>query len=379
MKAIHIFHHDDLDGKVSAAVMYEYYRNFRKEYRKTFFHECNYTEPLYFSDIPDGDAIIIVDYAPRSNVKDIADIIEAKNHEFVWIDHHKTSFDMLDEIKIYDDTLRDAMLAGDLQRDYKAKVYLNESYCAAYLCYEWCIRQKYPNMSVERIEMPDLIKYTDSHDRWKFYMDRTADFVYGTNSFEFDPNNLFKIVHKQPKEMFTQPLLKNIKKENESFINQTITKGKPIKIYEDNKNETAYRHHGFDFTIIDRIDKNNEQIYSCTALNIRGNSSVFGDSYNRNDIVVPFSYDSNGYKYSFYSKKEAWKGILNCKEIAKLLSDKFGDCSGGGHLNAAGCTLYQQILSKNCIIIFRKGLFGNIKIEILKDPKYMFYNMRPKK
>ena len=373
MKAYHICYHTDEDGLASASVIYEYLKRVNKKDSKNiiyFFYKIDHTmnlKSILPTRITDGDEIYFVDYS-FSDINNLKYVLELSTHNIkvTWIDHHKTSEDIVyksmyafdPEVKLY---------------EYENFYYLiNTDYCAAYLSYAYahnrlngCYIPSHHNISpvMHDNEVPLYIKYVDSWYTFKNNMDDTTEFNIGIRS----------IKNRTPKNALSSMLNYNIDIINKLFsdneedhkvidlymkkyIKSAISKGKIIKSYEDINNESLCNDYGFEFSIIDDTESN--RIYHCFALNKRGNSTMFGDRFNTYDIVIPFQFNGEQYVYSLYTNKED----VNCELLAK----KFGEIDGlggGGHAKAAGFQTYHQIIEANSTVhiinkLFRKNKYG---------------------
>ena len=86
MKTAHMFHHNDWDGKMSAAVMYQYFREARPDVEDYRFYEVDYTLDLgndVKADFNPGDVIVFTDYSfsKESNVTWLLGLITHNNYE----------------------------------------------------------------------------------------------------------------------------------------------------------------------------------------------------------------------------------------------------------------------------------------------------------
>ena len=83
---IHCIHHDDLDGRCSAAIVaYVYGKTFRWAVN---FIEANYDTILNFDGIQNNDVVYIVDFSLQ---EDMMKSLMEKTKRIVWIDHHDTA------------------------------------------------------------------------------------------------------------------------------------------------------------------------------------------------------------------------------------------------------------------------------------------------
>lgn len=370
MNIYHIFHHNDDDGIAAAAVIYEYLKVVNKDNKKhikCLFHKIDYTtelDSIVPNNIPTKDEIYFVDYSfsRRSNLDYMINLANNGN-KIVWIDHHKTSLDVIYGIK---------MAKGFNISEYEnINHFIDTTMCGAYLAYLYAylnLNNNYNSDSqINMLNIPDniplFIKYIDSWDTWKHNMPNTTEFHYGINTLKWAPSNLFSNIFK-----FNSDNLNKLFSSNEEdvrivdscmkkFIKSMTDRGSVIKEYRDVENNIFCNEYGFKFTIIDEEDK---IVYDCFALNKKDNSMAFGDKINDYDIVVLFYYTGKQYVYSLYTIKD----IVNCEKIAKKLGTIDG-LGGGGHTKAAGFQTYNPIIKYNSVIhIQGKKLFNKNKYKI---------------
>ena len=371
MKAYHICYHTDEDGLASASVIYEYLKRVNKTDAKNviyFFYKIDYTMDLKSvlpTRITDGDEIYFVDYS-FSNMDNLKYVLELSTHNIkvTWIDHHKTSEDIIYNSKFTID--------AEIQlHEYENFYYLiDTSHCGAYLAYAYAYNRlngcyvPTHNILVPLMfddEIPLYIKYVDSWDTWKHDMPKTTEFNIGIRTEKRTPKNALgrmlnhnsKIINK----LFScneedNKIINTVMKE---YIDNVIEKGEVIKAYQDIENESLCNDYGFDFTIVDETDKS--RVYKCFALNKRGNSTMFATKINDYDIVVPFQFNGTKYVYSLYTIKED----VSCDLLAKKLGTYDG-LGGGGHAQAAGFQTYNQLIRSNysiriCNKLFRKDMY----------------------
>jgi len=82
----HIYHHNDADGRLSAAIVM--YGNRKEPVNRYELHECAYGPAPTFEEVAPGDVVYIVDYSFKD--EDFARLIGRNTADIIWIDHHKT-------------------------------------------------------------------------------------------------------------------------------------------------------------------------------------------------------------------------------------------------------------------------------------------------
>jgi oligoribonuclease NrnB/cAMP/cGMP phosphodiesterase (DHH superfamily) len=368
-----IFHHNDLDGRASAAIAYEYYKSLGYENIK--FVEVDYTIQLS-ENITEDDIAIFLDYSfsSQANVDYLTKIIK-QGSRVLWIDHHASSLNVID--KSNNPELMEAYEASE-----RTTINIDTSYSATWLTFNYykncyILSQTGGEMPMKLTGMvPAFVRYVNSHDLWIHDMPETEEFVLGMDSIEYDPRTLLDMVYGDFNNIIFC-IKKNISKYTSnsgececwkkyleaetSFINKMIESGKSIKRYRDRRNEIERLYSGFEFTIVFSTT-NIIRVYKGLAMNINSNSLAFGDAINDYDVVCPFVRNKNGvWKYSLYTSKND----VDCSSIASVLGclDYLG---GGGHKKAAGFQTKTCIFDKGNYIHISPGKY-NYKISIDKE------------
>lgn len=368
MKAYHICYHTDEDGLASAAVIYEYLKRISRIFNEKvtyFFYKIDYTMDLrkVLTGIPCGDELYFVDYS-FSNKDNLKYVLELTNGgtEVYWIDHHKTSEDIVCSKEFLDLKLDSCM---------NFHWFINTDFCGAYLCYAFAyarLNGTTPDPYRMADHTPLYIKYVDSWDTWKHNMPNTIEFNIGIRSEKRTPKNTISSMLNYNSDIINK-LFSYVAVETEivnsymkKYIDNVIENGKVIKQYQDIENESLCNDYGFEFKIIDASNYGVE--YRCFALNKRGNSTMFGNKINDYDIVVPFQFNGVQYVYSLYTAKDN----VNCEVLAKKLGSING-LGGGGHTKAAGFQTYNQIFKANNTVYINNKLFRKGEYRIVATTK----------
>ncbi len=102
--------------------------------------------------------------------KVVMDSIFSVSNKVVWLDHHKTAFEMwcggLDSDRVVDGVHRETMLEANY-KDVKAEIILDNNKSGALIAWEYFHPDK---------EVPMLIKHIDDYDRWQFKIEGTKEF-----------------------------------------------------------------------------------------------------------------------------------------------------------------------------------------------------------
>lgn len=324
-----IIHHNDMDGIFSGALIYDYEKNINKtDWIKCI--EVDYTMDLHQTigeDILSLEDIIVyfVDYSfsKKENINIISTILNNRS-AVIWIDHHKSSEDLLEKLPV------------DITGASRFEHSINTKYCAAVLCYEWI------NKIVNNKRMLNIV---DSWDTWKHNQSNDREFNEGFRSMHYTAEQFGE---------FIGSLLVFENKE-EDFINNCLSKGKDICSYLDENNGVLCETNGFEFNI-EYFGKT----FKCFGLCQYGNSLVFGDRINKYDIVVLIRFNGDQFVYSLYSNKD----YVECNQIASDLGT-FDGLGGGGHKGAAGFQAYENIIYKDNTLVIYKSLFRKkIKVKV---------------
>lgn len=353
---VFIYCHDDTDGNGACSIIYEMYKNLGIDTHYIEHEEIDYTKNIDSDMFDEYDIVYFVDYSfsEKSNIEALISLVKEIGCTVVWIDHHKSSLDLINSGEI-----------ESIKCNSNFLYFINTEYCATVLCYlfaKYIISENILNICIINVSnldymvysldissLPLVIQYVDSHDTWKHNKENTTEFIYGVMSSGITPDTFMSIaVNSNNKCIFDNVMC-------DRYVNRCINAGKKIKAYLDNNNMKLRSKNGFEFKIIF-----NDITYNCYALNTVGNSTVFGDLFNEYDIVCPFSYNGEMYKYSLFTSKED----IECDIIAKHLGS-IDDLGGGGHRQAAGFQTLEQILGDGYTLRIKKKLFGSrYKVQI---------------
>lgn len=338
---IKIFHHNDLDGKMSAALAYEFYNN-RKNIpdEEIELFEVDYTMDIEAkTDINPGDYVLFLDYSfsSNNNINFLIDVINKKCN-VLWIDHHISSKRLLTENK--------ELIKSCQSNKNNVNVVINIDYCAAYITYIY-FNNLVNNIDTDNLEtainqnhlyiIPKFIEYVNSYDVWKYNIPNTQEFILGLECIDYDPKNILdKILSRNDtnKEFMLydySTMSFTLYDHEKQFIEDIIDLGKKIRIYKDKRNEKMRKNNLFNFSIILHSNQK-DTIYKGIAINGSGDSLLFGEEINNYDIACVFIKTSNGiWKYSLYSSDKS----IDCSSLASIMGcyDYLG---GGGHKSAAG-------------------------------------------
>lgn len=292
-----IFHHNDLDGYASGAVV----SIFKDHKEPTDFFEVDYVMTLPLDKVENGEEVWFVDYSFTEKTKYILDTLLEKECKIIWIDHHTSSMEFLEKHSQYNtiEGIRKEKISG------------------AALTYMYCY-----NVNFDEVPMP--IKYVSDYDCWQFnYGKETEYFKSGMES-----------VNQKPLSAIWEILLSNSTDAMEK-LNYILSRGELICTFEENQN-TYYRENFWYETTLEGFNDESLNGIKAAVINKRSNSKIFGHLYDEYPLVIAWVFNGERYIYSFFAKK----GGANCKAIAEELG-------GGGHLGAAGCSLDYLKFKKN--------------------------------
>lgn len=341
---VHIFHHYDADGFASAAVIIRFLKSRIDAGELVQTYSCEHTKPMDFSSVDVlNDTIYIVDYS-FTNPKDVESVIELFDkcmrylqyqeelnvlHEIsleakieflkkhlIWIDHHASSQKLMDDYH----RLSTLAKAGCVHPE---NVYAGCMLTWLYLYAPASIMTDKLNVSelsyFISAECPMWIQYVDDHDKWAHRIENSQYFVTGVTCTNNGLWNNFL----NPSGSYATYVSKGAPGITKKFVR----KGKVIEEYRKGENYKRLKSAGFCVT----IECDGTQIHAL-ALNAVGNSTLFGDAYEKFDAVIPFSFNGKVWKYSIFSHPSKEFPV---NKIAEMYKDKFG-ITGGGHQHAAG-------------------------------------------
>lgn len=319
--------HIDDDGKAAAAIAY----------REMFPFDLRPTpEDIIFYNYQDtpicpdrgffaGEKVVLVDISINDHIFDLVKRAVDAGCQVIHIDHHETTTKFIDNItpeqkavynKVYTffhQAFSATMLCwiwASAHPDERADIYNTVANVIDFSA-DWTLLAFYPGTDKERVyRIPDVVRYVNDWDIWKFEIADTKAFHYGFD-LELEKNPDAKLWD----ELIYNPMA-------------TMIIGKkylePGRIIEKCK-ESEYamlRRKAFDAKIpgYDNL--------SCIAINGISSSFAFGDMIDTYDVAVLFHYDGpdHTWKYSIYSGENS---EVDVSTIAKF----FG---GGGHKHASG-------------------------------------------
>lgn len=305
-----IFHHDDLDGKCAANVIYKNYKTLKRVYdlkdelSPSDFIESGYNRKPDLSIVKDDEMVAILDYhIEPEEMKQLIGRIGID--KVIWIDHHKSN------IEKYDNSDIDLI---------EMKGIRNIDYSGAYLTFFWikvtAMGWEVPKTKPEDMYVftPEYIKLVDQWDTFKWKKTGNVDayhYMLGMNMFDLSPMS---------------SVWENAKNDKETMIER----GQIIAEYKQTMAKAIIKRTGF-ATELEGIKIYAANFPLCSSVDFEGIEGI-----GEYDIVAPFYRNPDGkYTVSLYSSNPS----VDCSEIAK----KYG---GGGHKGASGFSVYELPFKK---------------------------------
>ena len=302
---IHIFYHSsDLDGHCGGAII-------KYKFPDAKMHAINYNQQFPLEKInQEKDTIIFVDFCLQP-ISEIIKLFNIFNERLILIDHHISTINDLKE--------------NNLNNKISGIRDINFSGC------ELAWKFFYPET-----ETPYCVHLLGRYDIWDHQDPNTLPFQFGMRLNDTWPN--------EKNITMWENYFKDTFDNHDSIVSQTIEKGKVILEYQRQENEKYAKSCAFELIF---------QGYKAIAINkLLTNSQLFDSIWDENkyDLMIAFGIRSNGmWTMSFYTTKTN----VDCSKLAK----SFG---GGGHAQAAGCSL--KILPDDFINQIQNSSFSILKI-----------------
>ena len=330
-----IFHHDDMDGQVSAKIAEHFLKeNSEKNDLEIKLYELGYSKEVVLNndEFSKETLVVILDWSFHLNVFD--DLVYMVGYEnIIWIDHHKTAIDSYKQYpRIYlIDGVRHVGLCGaeltyqffkhDLRNvpdDYKvlplppyeAKTYSTETVQNAiieplclYLVGEWdMFRYSEEEQYVKHFSAGYLVKKPALDD----YSDDAQKFW----SLFYTNNTVYDVIYEEDAYM--------------KYTNEIMEAGETINGFIKLTNSRTISSYAFPA----KIDKFPN--LECVAVNTSSRSSlVFNDVRDQFHVGLCYTFNGKFMCYSIYRLGKDPELLIDVSEIARCYG-------GGGHPGAAG-------------------------------------------
>jgi guanylate kinase len=343
-KRVCIIHHDDNDGIVAAACIYNYESTQHEYSADITLISANYTRPI--SDmvpIDSGyDTVYIVDYSIYFDADiEYLKLMQNTFDKVVWLDHHESSIKVVDAnptLKELDGTVMNgtsgALLAYIYTESQRLRYYDNVKYYDKvnefFDKYSYSIANGANPANVVDIivkdydiHIPQVIIYVHLYDTWQINDDVLA---FSKGYRPASPVDILKDVSS----FYTS----RISAEN------AIKSGYNVMNYITEENANDVNKIGFECSLEYKYSDGHKDTYSVLAMNTnRFTSLTFGDNVNKYDIVIPFAFDGESWRYSMYTNRDDIDVSVLCEA-----------CGGGGHKQASGFHVNKCFLRKDCVV-----------------------------
>jgi oligoribonuclease NrnB/cAMP/cGMP phosphodiesterase (DHH superfamily) len=292
------FYHNDADGKCAGFwVALNVGLNDYAKYDSQFI-EIDYRMKFPLETIRPDEQVYIVDYSiSPDEMRELLRITQ----DVTWIDHHKTAIEKY----------------ANFEHEIRGVRYDGIAGCMLTYCYIHHMTDRGSgnikpfDLSMTK-DAPKFTKLIADWDVWRFeYGDDTRHFITAFNAYDFEPHS------KLWDRFFALP--------DEMACGSLIQEGATMTRFRDGWAKEYCRTKGFATTI------NGHKAF---ALNLGNCNSEYFKSVSGYDILMPFSFDGDGWTVSLYSK------TVDVSEIAK----SYG---GGGHRGAAGFQCKELPFHKN--------------------------------
>lgn len=288
MGKIICYHHNDLDGRSSAAlVRYFNWENGKYNMTPADFIECDHASPIN-TEIAKDKIVYIVDYSFGESELHYLEEIHKNADKVIWIDHHKTAIEMSEKYPWMKELrgIRDTSMS------------------ACPLVYRYFTNKK------ELADMPYWIRLVSDYDTWTKSLPETDAFKLGMDLIDQSPCS------------DRWDLLLDDEFDSLERMCDICEAGNIVKKYNSNR----YDHMVSSMYEKDVYFDNGNIKYHAIILNSMDHTSeVFKDKVNDFDICVVWHKKVSNYLFSIYSVKEN----VDCAKLCQ----EFG---GGGHKGAAG-------------------------------------------
>ena len=322
-----VFHHNDLDGYGSAAVVASSLIYARKvaTYEDITFIVCNYNDKnptkARLLDATGGiypREVYVVDVSLKSieEIEELYDMMENGSKVF-WFDHHEASRLLLSEMRKQSDPVdfvaeRAYRRHTEYVRDNMLVMDVNMRYCATWICWihllaDFCEGYR-----------PQIVGIINDWDLWIHETDKSK-FINNAFFAEPDPDEDDTSLKNPCSITWARILGVYLNKEEDvETLQQMYDGGLAIARYKEQTYKNWFRTYGY----VTEFES-----YECVCMNWKINSEVFSDWYDQYPLHLIWCFDGEKYHYSIYTDSK--KTGIDCNAIAA----KYG---GGGHKGAAG-------------------------------------------
>jgi len=298
-----IYHHNDLDGYFSREIVKKFIKTEFKE--EAVCREINYGMPFDDHDVDhEEDRVFVVDFCIQPT-KQMLKLIEETEKNLTWIDHHKTSVELIEENPWIPEKCNVVVESGK-----KA---------ACELCWEYLFPNEQTPVNVQLISQYDVWNHDGPFD-WLDYV---------------EPFKLF---------METREITeKELEKLSNEELHSLIFIGKCIREHSRKIDKSIMLENSHELRL--RVPGTKKEYYTIVLNSAKRGSRQFTSTYPPLKFDLMLSYRNtkgNYWTIGLYSENKK----VDCSDIAKRIgaAGKFGP--GGGHKGAAGCQVDTETLVK---------------------------------
>ena len=327
-----IAHHDDMDGYVAAKILADEFNN-EEKVDKIEFIECSYHkdmhsvyEPIIYSVKKYKNPILcVVDFNISEELLDlIPNQIGFDN--FIWIDHHTSNVSYWECHSNMVHQMKGLRINYGLSATELAYLYVDHAFRVGYNRIAY-LNKEYQTDNRQELDallnkLPLGIRTVGSYDVWREWREEYDNGLY-LNKYFYANHPKFGPAYDELWDPF-------IAFEHDAAYDVAMEDGKAILSYDkaryaDMVTKTAFEATILDFTTMKAI-----------AMNTQEKSSLVFDSVkDQYEVGITFNTDGTETRYSFYRLGLNPTNNIDCS----LIANTFG---GGGHRDAAGCTLENE-------------------------------------
>lgn len=278
-----IVHHDDLDGRCSAAIAYRYLQKYNSNNEQIKLYEIDYDTPFPIDKIVKNEKVYVLDFCLEDDEVNKKLLNITRN--IVWIDHHKTSLEK-NNIK-HLDGVRDTSKAA----------------CV--------LTWQYFHKKDDRV--PDAVEYIGDMDAW----------IWAERDISEPFTAALMMESHKPKDKIWDDLIYD--PHSHSPIAKLIEDGKVCIRFRKAISEDYMTKYGFE------VDFEGKKCFACGFFAF--GSMPFGYRIKKYDVCISFEYNGEKFMYGLYSEKV---------DVSKI-AEKY---HGGGHKGAAGFSADEFIFKK---------------------------------
>lgn len=314
----HIYHHNDMDGHASGAIVAYGLENEGIDPEDILFYRMNYGQEFDDSKVDySKDEVYVVDFSlqPYEQMHELGKKLCRDNvNHLVWIDHHATSYDWASQF--------------EGQISWRKGILTKGSRAACELCWQYFFMDE---------PIPEIVKRISQYDIWnKDYPD------FRWEEEQIPLQTYFRSIETKPSEsMGWWRYILTTGTENPELASREITdmilQGQKLQAFSDKNLKSLTLSRGYEADLCG---------YKVFALNTpQGGSRQFEVAIDMSEYDMVCAYGlckSEYWTVNLYSIKEG----VHCGELAKKLGAEGPYKSGGGHPGAAGFqTSYEHLVS----------------------------------